>query len=67
MSFPDERFLAHRLRSTSTAGIAGGVVAILLFAWRYFHDHQWSGDLLAVAATTVGVKLALMLWYRFTD
>jgi len=35
----DERFLTHRLRSTSLAGIVGGVFASLLFSCRYYHDH----------------------------
>ena len=30
-SLIDERFLTHRLRSTSLAGIIGGLVAIALF------------------------------------
>jgi len=63
----DERFLIHRLRSTSVAGVAGGVLAILLFAYRYYFDHVWSFDLLAVALTFVGVKWGLFIWYRMTD
>jgi hypothetical protein len=63
----DERFLNHRLRSTSLAGMIGGVFASLLFAYRYYHDHVWSWDLLAVAGTIVGVKLGMMTWYRITD
>ena len=63
----DERFLNHRLRSTSMAGIIGGVVAILLFAYRYYFNHIFSWDLLAVSLTIVGVKLVVMLWYRITD
>lgn len=63
----DERFLTHRLRSSSAAGIAGGVLAILLFAWRFYVDHLWSWDLFAVALTIVAIKSTLMLWYRFTD
>lgn len=63
----DERFLVHRLRSSSTGGIAGGVLAILLFAWRYYVDHRWSWDLLAVAVTVVGVKVVLMLWHLARD
>ena len=73
MSFPilgkviDERFLTHRLRSTSVAGVVGGVLATLLFAYRYYVDHRWSWDLLAVSLTIVGVKMAVLLWYRLTD
>lgn len=63
----DERFLNHRLRSTSAAGIVGGVVALLLFAYRYYFNHIFSWDLLAVSLTIVGVKLGVMLWYRLTD
>ncbi len=63
----DERFLAHRRQSTSTAGIVGGVLAILLFEYRYFVNHIWSWDLLAVGLTIVVVKLALMAWYILTD
>jgi len=60
----DERFLSHRLRSTSAAEIIGGVVAIALFAYRYYQDGPWSWDLFAVAATIVAVRLAAMGWYE---
>lgn len=63
----DERFLNHRLRSTSFAGIIGGVLAILLFAYRFYVNHMWSWDLFTVAVTIVGVKLAAMIWYGVTD
>ena len=63
----DERFLMHRLKSTSLAGVVGGVAAVGLFAWRYYVDHVWSWDLFAVALTIVAVKLAALLWYRLTD
>jgi len=44
----DERFRAHRLRSTSVAGVSGSVLAVLLFEYRLFHNHVWSWDLLAI-------------------
>jgi hypothetical protein len=59
----DERFFEYRRRSSSTAGIVGGVLAILLFEYRYFVNHLWSWDLFAVGVTFVAVKLALMSWY----
>ncbi len=65
--FVDERFLEHRRRSTSMAGIVGGLVALLLFEYRIFHDHIISWDLLAVALAMVTAKLSLMIWYRFKD
>jgi hypothetical protein len=63
----DERFLNRRLKSTSIGGIAGAVVAVGLFEYRYFVHHFWSWDLFAVALTIVGVKLAVMAWYLITD
>ena len=63
----DERFLEHRRRSTSYAGIVGGVLAILLFAYRFYVDHFWSWDLLAVGLTFVVVKMAFMTWYYLKD
>ena len=63
----DERFLAHRRQSTSIAGVVGGVVATCLFGYRYYVDHIWSWDLLAISLTIVTVKLAFMAWYYLTD
>ncbi len=63
----DERFLRHRLQSTSLAGVIGGVLTICLFGYRFYVNHIWSWDLLAVATTIVVVKLLAMTWYRFRD
>lgn len=63
----DERFLNHRLRSTSLAGIIGGVFASLMFMYRFYFNHVWSWDLLTVALVIVGVKMAAMGWYLLTD
>ena len=63
----DERFFAHRRRSTSYAGIAATELAILLFAYRHFVDHVWNWDLLAIALTFLAVKLGLMAWYYMTE
>ena len=62
-----ERFLTHRLRSSSMAGIIGGVLSIVLFEYRYAINHVWSWDLFTVAVTIVSVKLTMMIWYRLTD
>ena len=67
MSVIDERFLTHRLRSTSIAGTIGGVVAIALWFYRYVVDPRMNWDLFAVAVTIAAVKVALMIWYRLTD
>ena len=38
---PDERFLEHRRRSTSLAGIITALVAIGIFEYRLLHAHIW--------------------------
>ena len=63
----DERFFAHRLRSTSTAGIASAVLALLLFYYRFLSRHVWDWSLLAVGLTFVVIKLSLMCWYYMKD
>lgn len=63
--FVDERFLDHRRRSSSIAGIAAAVLAVVLFEYRFFFDHIWSWDLLAIALTFVVLKMSLFTWFRF--
>ena len=63
----DERFLHHRLRSTSIGGMAGAVVAFGLFLYRHYADGIWSWDLFAVGAAIAIVKIAVLVWYRLTD
>jgi hypothetical protein len=63
----DERFWAHRQRSTSVAGIASAVTALVLFYYRFLHDHALNWDLLAVGVLFVAIKLGLMLYYRMND
>ena len=61
--FVDERFLTHRLRSTSIAGICCAAVALGLFEYRLLVWGIRSWDLLFVGLTFVVVKLSLMVWY----
>jgi len=63
--FVDERFLDHRRRSSSIAGIAAAVLAVALFEYRFFFDHIWSWDLLAIALLFVVLKMSLFTWFRF--
>jgi hypothetical protein len=65
--FVDERFLDHRRRSSSMAGILSAILAVALFEYRFFFDHTWSWDLLALILTFVIVKLSLFTWFRFND
>jgi len=67
VGMPDERLLTHRLKSTSIAGVTGGLVAVGLWAYQHFVHHVWRWDLFAVAATIAAVKVAAMVWYRLTD
>jgi len=67
MSFIDERFLEHRRRSTSYAGMAGAVAVYGFWAYRYFGQHVFSWDLFAILAIMALTKIGLMVWYRVTD
>ena len=63
----DDRFLMHRLKSTSTAGIATAVLAIVVFEYRLLRYHVWDWTLLAFGATFAVIKMTLMTWYYLTD
>lgn len=66
-AFVDERFLQHRRRATSNAGIVSAALALLLFLYRLSHDHVFRADLLAVGLLFVVAKYSLLFWYRRTD
>ena len=63
----DERFLTHRLRSTSIGGLAGALVAAAFFFYQLLGQHIIRWDLFAVIATMAVVKISLLIWYRVTD
>lgn len=63
----DERFFAHRQRSTSIAGIVVVILALIVFEYRLIFHHVWSWDLAAVALGFVIVKMSLMTYYYLTD
>ncbi|MGA7858177.1 MAG: hypothetical protein WCA11_09650 [Terracidiphilus sp.] len=65
--FVDERFLEHRRRSSSMAGILSALLAVGLFEYRFFVDHVLSWDLFAVAMAFVVIKMSMFGWYRFND
>ncbi len=64
--FADERFLMHRLRSTSIAGMATVLVTAGFFFWHLFH-HQIEWELFAIVMTSAVVKVSCMLWFRSHD
>ena len=62
----DERFLNHRLRSTSIGGMAAVVVTAALFFYNLsLHIIRW--DLFAIVATAAVVKMSVLVWYRLND
>lgn len=63
----DERFLMHRLKSTSLAGVVGGVSLGLWFAYLYFIEHDARWDLFVILLIMGVVKLGVMAFYRRTD
>jgi hypothetical protein len=63
----DERFLMHRLKSTSLAGVIGALAAAGLWAYDYYGHHVFRWDLFAVLLTMAAVKISAMLWFHFTD
>ena len=65
--FVDERFLTHRLRSTSIAGISCAALALGLFEYRLLTSGTRSWDLLFVGLTFIAVKVSLMVWYSLKD
>jgi hypothetical protein len=63
--FVDERFLDHRRRASSIAGIVAACLAVVRFEYRFLVDHVWSWDLLGIALTFVVPKMSLFGWFRF--
>ena len=55
----DERFLEHRRRSSSMAGLICLLLTGILFEYRYFHDRIWSNDLLALILTFAVLALSV--------
>jgi len=65
--FVDERFLEHRRRSTSAAGLVGALVALCIFEYRIVARHVVSWDLFWILVTMTVVKVGLMVWFKIRD
>jgi hypothetical protein len=65
--FVDERFLEHRRRASSVAGIITSVLAGVVFEYRLIRYGVIDFELAAVAVIFVVIKMGLFLWYRFRD
>lgn len=60
----DERFLEHRRRSSSVAGIFTACVGVAVFEYRLLHDHVWDWEVMALVLIFLVVKMSLFAWYR---
>jgi hypothetical protein len=65
--FVDERFLSHRLRASSFAGIAVALLALVIFEYRLIRYGRWDWDLALIAVVFVVLKMAAFLWFRTRD
>jgi len=65
--FVDERFLEHRRRSSSFAGIATMVLAVVVFEYRLVRYGAISWDLGAVVLVFMAIKMSMFAWYRLRD
>lgn len=63
----DERFLEHRLRSTSAAALTGALLLGILLEYHLIAHHEQRWDLFGILCAMASVKVALMIWYRFHD
>jgi len=63
----DERFLMHRLRSTSIGGLAAVLLAGGLFLFSLLARHVIRWDLFSIIAAAAIVKLSVLAWYHFND
>jgi hypothetical protein len=63
----DERYLIHRLKSTSTAGVVGAVLMGIWIIYQYFQKAVFHWDLMSILLIMVAVKLSLLLYYRRTN
>jgi peptidoglycan biosynthesis protein MviN/MurJ (putative lipid II flippase) len=63
----DERFQEHGRRSTSAAAIVGVFTLFAMLQYRLLVEHRVSWDLVIVIYAMGATKIALMLWYRFSN
>jgi len=68
-SFPgrhgvDERFLFHRYKSTSMAGVAAAFLMGGWFMYELFANDTYRWDYLVILTVMAVVKWVFMIWYR---
>lgn len=67
MTWIDERFLTHRLRSTSVGGLSAVLLAAAFFFYHLFTQHIVQWEFFAIVATAAVIKMSLLIWYRTHD
>lgn len=65
--FVDERFLEHRRRSSSFAGIVAACLALVFLEYQFLWSHLWNWDLFSIIMTFLAIKLSMMIWFRMKD
>jgi hypothetical protein len=63
----DERYLMHRLKSTSLAGVAGALLMGGWFLYQHYAKDVTRWDLLVILMAMAAIKLGALLYYRFRD
>lgn len=63
----DERFLAHRFKSTSHAAVVGAVCLCFFFLRDFYGHGVMRLDLFVTMLAMALTKIAAMVYYRRTD
>jgi len=63
----DERFLMHRLKSTSLAAVTGGVSLGVWTWYEHIVNHTIRRDLWVILGIMAVTKLSAMIYYRFSN
>ncbi|MDQ3284009.1 MAG: hypothetical protein M3Q69_21605 [Acidobacteriota bacterium] len=63
----DERFLMHRQRSTSIAGLTGVALLWVLFMYDLLTHRVIRWDYFGILTTMAVVKMSVLVWYRIND
>lgn len=60
----DERYVLHRYKSTSHAGVVGGVLMGLWFLYENWAHHRLRWDIGAIMLVMALVKIGSLIYYR---
>ena len=63
----DERYLLHRLRSTSLAGVVGAILIGGWFFYQFLTRQVLRWDLFVILAVMAVIKVSAVTYYRMTD